>query len=145
MCNLLYSQESTHIKTKEYEGYIFHKEHLILMSVRNEKERYTPTVEDIEKAENLLITNMDLINCFSSYNFNVNKRILKKYKRQYVGFITKDNNIIIWINFIKNKNITHKELAEDILIFLDGGTNYWSIFINLTQEELFDIQINGIS
>jgi len=46
-CNLLYSQNSTFIKGKEYNGYIFSYENFVFMSVKNNKERYTPSVDDI--------------------------------------------------------------------------------------------------
>ena len=33
--------------------------------------------------------------------------MLKKYKRQYVGYLT--NDIVVWINFIRNKDVCNDE------------------------------------
>ncbi len=145
-CNFIYSQNSIYIKEREYNGYIFNKEHFIFISVENQKERYTPTKENIIQVENLLKDSISYI--LKSQNRckpSINKKTLKKYRRQYVGFLTKDNDIIIWVNFIKNKDISDKELSEDVVRVLDGGSNYWSVFVNLTKKELFEMHVNGTS
>lgn len=143
-CNLVYSQNATFIKGKGYNGYIFNKEYFVFMSVENQKERYTPTEEDVVRIETLLKDSISYI-LRNQYHCKppINKNTLKKYRRQYVGFLTKDNNVIIWINFINNKDISGEELSEDVVRVLDGGSNYWSIFVNLTKKELFEMQVNG--
>lgn len=146
ICNLMYSQNSTHIKEKGYNGFIFNKEHVIFMSVENQVERCTPTKENIAKVEELLRDSMSyILKKQNQCKPPINKNTLKKYRRQYVGFLTKDNDVIIWINFINNKDISDKELSEDVVSVFDGGSNYWSIFVNLTKKELFEMQVNGTS
>ena len=146
ICNLIYSQNSTFIKGKGYNGYIFNKENFVFMSVENQKKRYTPSVSDIAQIEVLLKDSINYILKNQYYSKPpINKNTLKKYRRQYVGFLTNDNNVIIWVNFVNNKDISDEKLSEDIIRVLDGGSNYWSIFINLTKKELFGVQINGTS
>jgi hypothetical protein len=144
------SQEAISVKGKGYDGYIFDKEHFVWLSIENQKERYTPTKEDIVQVEKLLKDSMNYIlkNQLHSHYYKppINKRTLKKYRRQYVGFLTKDNNVVIWINFaINNKEIGDNEFFKDIISVYDGGSDYWSIFVNLTKKELFGMEINGIS
>lgn len=116
------------------------------MSVENQKERYTPTQENIAQVEKLLKDSISYILKYQNKcKSPINKNTLKKYRRQYVGFLTKDNDIIIWVNFINNKGISDKELSEDVIRVYDGGSNYWSIFVNLTKKELFEMQVNGTS
>jgi hypothetical protein len=42
-------------------------------------------------------------------NYSITKKMLKKYKRQYVGYLTNDNDIVVWINFIRNKDVCNDE------------------------------------
>lgn len=145
-CNLAYSQNATSIKGKGYNGYVFNKEHFVFMSIENHKERYTPTEEDIVQIEALLKDSISYILKNQHHSKPpINKNTLKKYRRQYVGFLTKDNDVIVWINFINNKDISGKELSHEVVRVLDGGSNYWSIFANLTKKELFKMQVNGPS
>ena len=78
------------------------------------------------------------------YDTSINRNTLKKYKRQYVGFITNNGNIVIYIAFLKDiENID--ELSKDIVVLYDGGETYWGIFVNLTKNTLYGVHINGIS
>ena len=142
----MYSQNSTYIREIGYSGYVFDKGHFIFMNVENQKERYTPTKENIAQVETLLKDSISYILKYQNKCKSlINKNTLKKYRRQYVGFLTKDNDIIIWVNFMNNKAISDKELSEDVIRVFDGGSNYWSIFVNLTKKELFEMQVNGTS
>lgn len=141
-----YSQESKLVTGKGYTGYAFNEEHFVFMSVDNQKERYTPTKEDITQIEKILKDSINSVLKKQKYcNSSINRNTLKKYKRQYVGFITKNGDVVIWINFLRNKNIEDVELSKDIITVLDGGETYWSIFVNLTKTTLYGVRINGIS
>lgn len=146
LCMSGYSQESTLVKGKGYTGYAFNKEHFVFMSIDNQKERYTPTKEDIMQIEKILKDSINSVLKKQKYcNTSINRNTLKKYKRQYVGFITKNGDVVIWINLLRNKEIEDIELSKDIVTVLDGGEKYWSIFINLTKTTLYGVRINGIS
>jgi hypothetical protein len=146
--NSVYSQETVYAKGKEYEGYIFPKEQSI-WGFPSEKRRYTPSSEDIAQAEKIL---QDSINSnYMKQNQKqykkppINKRTLNKYMRQYVGYLTDNNEFVIWINLFKKGNIGNQDPVIDIIYSQDGGYNFWSIRINITTKELSDIRINGIS
>lgn len=118
------------------------------MSIDNQNERYTPTKEDIFLAEqimkkNISCLNKELINQPKGYP-RIHKK-LKNYIRQYVGFLNKSNDKIIWINFIWKDRFTKREFSNEIINVHDGGSYYWSIQINLTTESTSNLKINGIS
>lgn len=143
----LLNAQSFYVEGKGYKGYVFDKDHFVFMSIENQKERYTPRQIDISAVEQLLKDSIDYImkdqnDCSKQ---EINKHAIKKYRRQYVGFITKDNEIIIWINFLKkDRNFSNKDLSTNIVSVLDGGCNFWSISVNLTKRKLFNLHINGV-
>lgn len=146
------AQKSTYIKGKGYDGYIFDKNHFIFLSIKNQKERYTPTLDDIKLAERILKDSVDTemekycpYPCKLNGEDRITKKYLRKYKRQYVGFLTNEGDIIVYINLLKDKGISKEKLSSDIVMVLDGGSNYWMIYINITKRELFGLSINGIS
>ncbi len=67
-------------------GVIFYKEFSIPISIKNLKERYTPSIKEVEGAEIVLIEKYNLVR---PNQMNV-KRYLRNNVRHYVGFI--DNN-----------------------------------------------------
>lgn len=147
LSNQLLNAQSFYVEGKGYKGYGFDKDHFVFMSIENQKERYTPRQIDISAVEQLLKDSIDYImkdqnDCSKQ---EINKHAIKKYRRQYVGFITKDNEIIIWINFLKkDQNFSNKDLSTNIVSVLDGGCNFWSISVNLTKRKLFNLHINGV-
>lgn len=146
LCMSGYSQESTLMKGKGYTGYAFNKEHFVFMSIDNQKERYTPTKKDVIQIEKILKDSIGRVLKKQRYpNTSINRNTLKKYKRQYVGFITKNGDVVIWISLLRNKEIDDVELSKDIVTVLDGGEKYWSVFINLTKDTLYGVRINGIN
>lgn len=144
VCMSGYSQVSTLVKGKGYFGYVFNKEHFVFFGIKNQKERYTPTKEDIKEAEKLLKDSIESVLEKNRLTYtSIKRHTLRKYRRQYVGFLTNDGDIVICINLIRNKQIDNIELSNDIVELFDGGDYFWSIFINITKKTLFDIHVNG--
>ena len=86
------------VSGKGYEGFIFNEDYEVFMSIEGQKRRYTPSTSDIERAEAILRQNLEdinknHINQGDDYPF-IHKR-LRKYKRQYVGFINKNDEKVI--------------------------------------------------
>lgn len=146
LCMSGYSQDSTFVKGKGYTGYVFNKEHfLFMMGSDNQKGRYTPTKEDIAQVEKILKDSIDsYLKRERIYTRSIKKNKLRKYKRQYLGFITKDGDIVIFISFLKGY-YDKDELSKELIQVCDGGEDYWTIYINLTKHTLYEIQINGIA
>lgn len=143
------SAQSTIIKNDSiFNRFIFSEEHFIWISIPFQKVRYTPTMEDILAAEDVLNNNLRYLekhqmeqNGLPPYIY----RCLKCYDRQYFGFINKKEERILFVNFIWSDRYPLEELEKDIFIYYDGGSYYWSIFINITKKELFKMNVNGVS
>ena len=144
----VYSQETEYVKGKGYEGYIFPKEHSI-WGFPPEKGRYTPSSEDIAQAEKILqdSINTDYVksNQKAYRKPPINRKTLKKYIRQYVGYLTEDGKIIIHIYLNKGIEMDKNKLTKDVIAVMGGGSNHWSISINLSTKELSNMRVNGIS
>ena len=142
-----YSQESVYVKGKNYKGYIFSKDYSMFGIIGQENGRYTPTLSDIHNIESILRDSIDYIRVNQTMMEKDGTLIyknLKKYKRQYMGYINQKGERVIWINFFKDYKGPH-EISNDIIVMLDGGSNYWSICVNLDKRKLFDMQVNGTS
>lgn len=147
-CSLMYSQSPVYIKGKGYDGYIFPKEYSI-WGFPPEKGRYTPSIEDIAQVEKVLKDSISSdyvkLNQAAYRKPPINKKTLKKYVRQYVGYLTDDNDVIISINLFKKGSVENQDPSLDIISVQDGGCNFWSIRINITTKELSSMRVNGTS
>jgi hypothetical protein len=143
-----YTQDITYIKEKGYEGYIFPKEHAI-WGFPPEKHRYSPTSDDIKKAEKILkekICSAYIKQNQKSYKKPpINGKTLKKYTRQYVGYLTSEGQVLIQIYLNKGIDLSKEALSEDIISVQGGGANHCVINVNLSTKELSNMHVNGIS
>lgn len=140
-------QPSCLIKGKGFKGYVFDKEHFVLMTIDDQSKRYTPDKQDVFLVENLIKNRLKGINTSlenQGGEYPLIHKSLKKYVRQYVGFVTKGGERVIWVNFIwKSSENDEERLSKDIVTPLDGCSHYWNIKVNLDKEEVFDLNING--
>ncbi len=137
-------KEADHYKTKKFDVAIFPENYFEFIS----DQRFTPTRQEIDKAEivlskNLKISNKQLVNQSSTPIIHIK---LNKYKRQYFGYIDKNGDRILFINcfWSKNENNTERWLTSEIMV-LDGGSYYWNVKFNLTKNEIFDLNVNGFA
>ncbi|TJY66660.1 hypothetical protein FAZ19_07010 [Sphingobacterium alkalisoli] len=150
--------ENIYIRTSAYEGVIF-SEHYLHMK-NGLKEKFTPTLSDIELTEALLRNQLKGINIKKinqGGSCPVIDKKLNKYKRQYFGYIDANGDKIISINCLWEKKgfhdftdkIFHKAPDDttwktDEKNVLDGCSYYWTIKVNLTSKALFDLYVNGL-
>jgi len=135
------------ISTKNYEGYVFYAKHSVWYEIKNQKERYTPTEDDINKAELLIREQIKEINSSLENQFDgcpVIHENLPNYYRQYVGYINNNGEKIIWVNFIWKDKTSVIKLKEDIVETLDGCSYFWNIEVNINKSKLYDLNINGL-
>lgn len=137
---------SKFIEGNDFSGYIFEENHFVLLSIENQNKRYTPTKEDIFLVEKIIknkikCANSDLMNQSNGCP-KIHKK-LKKYIRQYVGFINNDGQKVIWVNFIWKNNFSDDKVASDIIQVLDGCSYYWNAKINIDDNSVYDLSING--
>ena len=153
----VYFQESYFVEGKGYYGYVFSKEHsiwsfppeIIIGEVPIGSNRYTLTEENIIQAETILKNNINteyVKSCQLLWKKPpINKRTLKKYYRQYIGYITPNNEEIVYICLIAKGFVYNiKELSDGLIDVHDGGYCYWRISVNLQTQQVFDMKVNGI-
>lgn len=139
-------QPSCPVKGKGFKGYIFGKDHFVLMTIENQQERYTPEKQDIHLAERVLKEGLAVVNNPMNNQGGgcpVIHKNLKKYIRQYVGFVNEAGEKVIWINFIWKSDADEKRLAKEIGSALDGCSHYWNIKVNLDKGILYELNVNG--
>lgn len=159
---ICYSQENSElIKLEGHKGnyVVFNKNYKAPFYISNFEKSFTPTLKQIKSAENLLIEQynsskrnfIDSINKHTAEELKYPKKIknvkrkLCKYKRQYVGYITKNNDTIIAIsllNFKKKKkaNVYFADWKDRYIIGFDGfydkNVEYFSANLNTEQLSL---------
>ncbi|GAB3648725.1 hypothetical protein GCM10027594_24160 [Hymenobacter agri] len=132
---------------------------LLFVSAIDSVQRFTPSLAEVEIAENLLRHQLKAINKRRPNQQAGNPvlhRNLSKYFRQYVGFIDKNSDKIIHVNFHWNRyniidrmnnyiyfNDSRIDYESDYSIVMDGGSYYWGINANITQRKLTDLSVNG--
>ena len=139
-------QPSCLVKGKGFRGYLFDKDHFVLMSIENQQARYTPEEQDVLLAERIIKDGLAVVNSPMDNQGGgcpVIHKNLKKYIRQYVGFVNEAGEKVIWINFIWKSNADEKRLANDIESALDGCSHYWNIKVNIGKSTLYELNING--
>jgi hypothetical protein len=109
--------------------------------------RFTPTKAEVDQAEKALNTQLKGLNTdkLNQYDTPVIDKNLKKYKRQYFGYINTKGERILFINCFwkKDKDDAQLWLRERIRL-LDGGSYYWNIKFRIEKNELFDLDVNGV-
>lgn len=121
---------------------------LFFLSVENQAKRYTPSKEDVIQLEKLIKSDLKEVNTSLNNQGGDNPiihRCLKKYLRQYVGFINNNGEKIVWVNFIWENNTSKAKMSKDIIDVMDGASYYWNIKVNLSKNQLFDLSVNGTS
>lgn len=151
-----YNSNATIIKKGKIESVIFSKSAECFLCDLG-LDRFSPTIEEINHAEEILARNIQTSNqplnnqgddCPIIHNH------LKNYKRQYYGYVDNEGNKILYVNFIWAKYSIfdrlkgyHKDESEnwktERIIVLDGCSRYWNIDINLSQQKLQNLGING--
>lgn len=130
-----------HFKTRQFEVAIFPESSNDLM----QQNRFTPTKEEIFEAEKVLKSKLKEANrnLENQYNSPIIHRNLKKYKRQYFGFINDKGEKILYINSLWKKNEEETKWLQQIIMVSDGGSHYWNIEYNLETDELINLSVNG--
>ncbi|WP_460556851.1 hypothetical protein [Hymenobacter daeguensis] len=151
------------VKGPNFKGTIFTKKYpfqLLFVPGIDSIEIFTPSLEEVEIAENLLRQQLKTINKLRTNQQAANPvlhRNLPKYFRQYVGFTDNNGDRIIHINFHWNRyniidrinnyiyfNDSRIDYESDYSAPMHGGSYYWHVNANLTKHVLTDLVVNGI-
>ncbi len=142
----IYAQEPSILcKGKGYVGYMFDTNYLVLKSIKKQQSRLVLSCDEIKTAEHILKSKLAALNSSKinqSKNCPAIVKKLSKYRRQYFGFVNTKGEKIIWINCFWNKDLNDKS-KHDLIIVNDGCSYYWNIEVNLTNNSLSNLEING--
>ena len=145
--NILHCQENQtfvaeNYITKNFDVAIFPKTYIEMLP----DNRFTPTKSQVEQAELALHTNLKSLNSKKINQIStpiIDKR-LKKYRRQYFGYIDENGDEVLIINAFWKSREDKKEIwLNEYIRVLDGGSFYWEIKYNVTKSKLFDLMVNG--
>ncbi|MCZ8090007.1 MAG: hypothetical protein O9282_04610 [Flavobacterium sp.] len=157
--NVSIGQSVTVFKGEKFEGAIFsmiyeNKAYEFL----SQNERFTPTEKEVQKFEKELRCKLKEINksrVNQQKSCPVIHRNLKKYFRQYSGFIDNSGKKYLLVNFLWSDNFkenTNDEFYNELgdwrkhwQIWFDGCSHFWNVKYYLETDTLFDLQINGVS
>lgn len=149
---------SIHIIGNTFEGIVFTKEFQAgYPRYANDSIKsiwFTPTSNQILLTENII--EKQLKGFRYPYSKGIYKKLKKSY-RQYVGFLNKDGNEIIYVNgfpksdeqsfekFMNPKANQIKKWYNDMYEVMDGGDDFWHIFINLKTKKIIRLNWNGVA
>lgn len=131
-------QTAENFKTKKFDVAIF-PENLKINYIH--QKRFTPSHEEILKAEKALNTNLKKI--YKSSNKPVIYRNLKNYKRQYVGCYDENGKKYLFINAFWIIKGEFNYWLNNLVQVDDGGNGFWNIKYYIDEDSLSDISING--
>lgn len=73
---------------------------------------------------------------------NVGLINLKNYKRQYVPYVNRKGEKVVWVYCTINQHV-HKQWKKELLFAAGGGENYFWVTINLTNKLYQDFSTNS--
>jgi len=149
---------TTVVKKGRTTGVIFTKDADCFLCFQD-KNRFTPSLADLEEAERILKDNIKSANELGINqvdNCPVIHKNLRYYRRQYFSYVDDDGDRIIYATFnwdrytlldrlrgiYRNEQNKWKQEREMVL---DGCSYHWEIKINLDRCELFDFDVNGVA
>lgn len=134
------STAAWHYKTDNYDCAIFPMAYVTELAHNNK--RFTPGFPDIDKAEHAISEQM-LQQRDTTKRLPDVYRHIKKYRRQYLGYTTTDGHKILYINMFWDDAKYVKGWLKQVVIVQGGGSNYLNVKYDLTDNKLYDLQING--
>ncbi|TDU43490.1 hypothetical protein BXY82_0902 [Gelidibacter sediminis] len=155
-----FSQEIELIENRKFEGAIFSNSYEIPYSENPSIEkRFTPTKKEILELEKQLQNDIKKINKNKpnqgkGYGPIIHRK-LKKYDRQYIGFIDQYGQKVIHINFIWNGYSLWESIRgwtkpdgtwkSEWQVIFDGGSRYWNINYIIDKKCFVDFRVNGVA
>lgn len=133
------------IEGSYYHGYSFHKNWEVDFTVESQDGRYTPSNEDIAKAERLIKKRIAYVNRNHENQEGkcpVIDEHMNKYERQYVGFTDIYGYRIVWVNFIWDES-GKLNLFDDVILTKGGCAHFWHIKVNIDTEKIYGLEVNG--
>lgn len=74
---------------------------------------------------------------------NIPEKYLENYFRQYIPYIDKNGDRIVYINAACHKE--DKKWETSLLVVRDGGDCYWQVKVNVDKKVMYEFGINSIA
>lgn len=129
-------------KTKTFEAAIFPVGNVAIFLTSD----FTPSHTEVDLAEKALTKDLEKLNqqYTNQSDTPVIHKKLKKYSRQYLGYIDTNGDRILFINCLwKNDDRDENTFLTQWIETKDGCSYYWNIKYNITKNKLFDLTVNG--
>lgn len=148
------SSNHTYIKSKNFEGVIFSKDFMLpFLSDVTASKRFTPTVEDIERAELLLSKDIKAVNALQLNQGGIKGPVihenLNRFVRQYFGYYSDEGDKVVYISCLLKGNYDNTSKSarwlDGAVVVLNGGSNYWQVQANLNKPNLFGLDVNNLA
>ncbi len=145
-----YSRHMNHIIGEGFEGVVFSSSFPFpFIDSIDSPQRFTPTLAEIEQAESIFTANISELNKLHLNQGGTKGPVIEdnmsKYIRQYFGYLTDDNERIIYISCLWNTNQPKPERwRQGAVLVVNGGSNYFQVQANLTTRDLFALTINKL-
>lgn len=138
--------EFIEIRTHSYSGYVIPAECSVFMTIDDQDSRITPSSSNVASVEALISERVEDLNTELNNQIGgcpVIHRELENYKRQYVGFKNHNHELIVFVNMIWKDSSACDDLDQDFVQVFDGCSYYWSVMVNLSKNEVYNLRING--
>lgn len=131
----------TKINRCQYKGYSFDNTFGV-GSFPPDYNQITLSLSQIDLAEKILKDSIEnYIHINHTNNPDIIQKNLKKYHRQYVGYLNKNHEVVVLILFHKHKRL--KDLSSRVFGFRDGVD--WCIDVNIHSKKIYNLKTNGSS
>jgi len=128
-------------------SYIFPEKQAVDKYIYEEaKARFTPTRKEIDTVEAIIsreLKKLDDSLGIQIRDIGIIYHNLGTYLRQYVGFIDPQGNKVVWVNFVRAQKRFEEILEKYVIEVSDGGANYWNVKVSFSENNLFELMING--
>ncbi|HEY6502347.1 MAG TPA: hypothetical protein VIZ28_00100 [Chitinophagaceae bacterium] len=105
--------------------------------------RDTISLEEIILADSLV--NKYVLENHAKYSWTRRVENYYEYHRQYAGYRTETPEKAIFINafFLQPKEVMSQYLKETLISYKGGGSNFFTIKVNLKTQTCFDLMVNA--
>jgi hypothetical protein len=121
---------------------------IIWISIDSTYIKFTPSIDEVLLAKEISIKYIDSLEKVRDPKIKKHYgKILnsnhKDYYRQYVGYIDKEGNRVIFINAGCSASGENKNLDRIWIFVLDGGSCYFQIRIDIKKKKCIHFNVNG--
>ncbi|HTB06583.1 MAG TPA: hypothetical protein VK806_06470 [Bacteroidia bacterium] len=129
-----------HYKTDKYDCAIFSKK---FTDAYTGGKHFSPNRDDVDKAEYAIAQKL-LLQTDTTRQIGFIYRNLKKYQRQYFGYVANNGHKVLYISLLWTEDkASMKDWLTNVVEIDGGGAYYWKIKYDMDSNTLYDLKINN--